>query len=478
MPKKVEAQPQWWKNPLSIVAILAAFTFLLQVLFLKQANGIGSDEGVHVLSGLWMLEGFRPYSNFYYSHPPLVALTSAWGVKIFGSMYAVRVLFLLLNCISVLPLYAILSRITKSKFAAVVAIAFYLSYPLLVHHDWRFVALREVVTLFLILFVWAGFVIPKSAWSLPLQLMAAIGSAFTFLPSSLSLLVLSLAMIVSENSSTKRRNAFFDRYAVLGMLTGLVLLTFFILVPQSFHHTFLEHFYRINFSISRTTRMLTLFSFSSDLIVHILACCGLLMGALQKKPVRGFAVASLVMIGAVFLPKEFHPHYFAAGAIGFAIGIAIFVATLENFSRLAEKKIMRLSIGTVLALHLMIALPVLLTEWIGNRDARYQQSIQILRTVPEPVLTLFDPIPVIEAKRNFVHRYYLSDFRTFGGIVRVKLTATQYQDLAEEACSIVLTERDRFYIPLSIQEQWMRDFQVLQLPGDITLLLTKNEGCK
>ncbi len=141
---------------LVVVVVVLAISFAVQMRYLHLAAAPGTDEGVHVEAGRMMLEGYVPYRDFSYLHPPVLPLFAAAGLSVFHGMYGVRVVFLLLNTLSLGLLFAVIRTLTKDRGAALLALAFMLTYHEMLFHDWRFLASRQLSNVFVIAYFYLG----------------------------------------------------------------------------------------------------------------------------------------------------------------------------------------------------------------------------------------------------------------------------------------------------------------------------------
>ena len=141
-----------------IVMFIVLFFFLLQVRYLHLATNSITDEGVYAQAGRMMWSGLMPHRDFPLWHMPLLPFLIGLGLKIFGSMYVLRVLFLLVNCLMAIPLFVTLKHLNKNTACAIFAILFYLTFHEMVHHDFRLLAIRQVSNAIFILYFYVGIV--------------------------------------------------------------------------------------------------------------------------------------------------------------------------------------------------------------------------------------------------------------------------------------------------------------------------------
>lgn len=451
--------------------ILLAY-FMLQAGTLRWSSNPIYDEGVHADAGRMIFEGFLPYRDFSYPHPPLLPLFIGGGLKVFGSMNAVRMVYLLLNVLSILPLYAILVKIGKNRFAALFAVLFYLTYIEMVHHDFRIVATRPFNNLFFIGFLYWGLVKPYRRWSGLWQGLCALLAAFSFLPSMANLGITSF-MIIFLEKDRRRRRTLLKRFVLIGCLVGAALGAFFLAVPGSLQQTVLEHLRIVPMSPKART-IWTIGASRKDLFFYSASLWALLIAIMQKRS-RVVALAMLLMILTVFLPNEFYPHYFVVIAVPLTIGILFLMVFL--FSSLADRPFLATVLaGLLLSLHLSLTLPPLLTEWTGHTNPGYEPVPAFLAQTPEPMLTFMEPIYAVDAHRTVVHHYYRAASR-FGQLTGHLFSSEEFLRLGTLACTIVLPPWDQDFVPKAIQEQWKSMYTEVSYKPWLKVYLTNNPGC-
>jgi hypothetical protein len=149
-----------WKDSdshcIALAAAISLAFFFLQARHLHEAAMPATDEGVYAEAGRMMWGGLVPHTDFGFWHMPLMPLLIGLGLKMLPGIYAVRMVFLFAHCFAVVPLALFLRRISPGIVAPIVAVFFYLSFHELVHHDFRFLAIRQLANDLLILFLFFG----------------------------------------------------------------------------------------------------------------------------------------------------------------------------------------------------------------------------------------------------------------------------------------------------------------------------------
>ncbi|OGJ63688.1 hypothetical protein A3C37_02815 [Candidatus Peribacteria bacterium RIFCSPHIGHO2_02_FULL_53_20] len=459
---------------LLLVILLCVGVFFLQVLHLHEAAFPVTDEGSHAEVGRMIVEGFAPYRDFYYPHPPLLPLLIGSGLQLFGGMYPIRFIYLLLNVTSAIPLFLILRRLTGDRFGAVIGVMMYLTYSEMVHHDFRFLALRQLSNVLVIAFASMGILCRQWKYRSSIETVLASLTALLLYPATVNIALLSLLIILRE-STKQQRAAQLRHYAAVGSVTIAFLLLFYALVPGSFDQTFLEHFGLP--TMSRWGRIQWVMdSDPRDLFFYGSTTASLLLSTALLRGYRWLSLCALSMIGAIFLPAEFWPHYFVTAAFAFAVGAALLPTLLRRMLPVRTVIIPWTIALLILALHIDRTLPSLLAEWNGNRGGDYHQIVAQLRTYPEPVLTFMEPIYAIDAGKKLTqHPYRATRFTTAHMSSLHHINASQFLLLAEDACTIFLTGWDRSFLPPEVLQNWMKLYEVVS--DDPRILLTHNPHC-
>jgi hypothetical protein len=146
------------KIEFSLHFLVISCFFYAQFLNLHNAEAAFTDEGVYAQAGSLIMDGLIPHRDFPLWHMPLLPWFIGITLKLTGEMYYVRTLFLFLNCLAVFPLYLTFREIRKNIYAALFAVLFYLTFHEMVHHDFRFVAIRQLANDLWIVFFYLGVV--------------------------------------------------------------------------------------------------------------------------------------------------------------------------------------------------------------------------------------------------------------------------------------------------------------------------------
>lgn len=462
-----------WKSGLLPVTCLACAVFALQVRTLPWIANTSTDEGAHAEAGRMIFEGYMPYRDFYYSHPPLLPLFIGLGLQLSGGMFLPRLIYLFLNIFSVIPLFMILRRISGTYLGALVAIVFYLTWYQMVDHDFRFIETRQFANVFFIAFLYFAIVRPDRRWSSVYQTIFSIASVFTVFPIAADLLFVSLAIIFSAPSVEERRRLL-RHFVTIGIIcTGAVLLLW-ITLSHSLELTLLFHAY-VSVGSSRMDRIGYLVSNQPDTILYTLSIASLLWGALRIPRMRAYCLAGLGMILLILVPREFFPHYFVTAGVAFAIGLATFAIAILQLFRSRSLLLAYLVIAGMTTSHLTRTLPPLLASW-QSADVSYYASIQELAGLPGPMLTFMEQIWAIDAKKEIVQHYYRAGMRYFYAFGK-PVPDDFFAHLSDRACTIVLPGWDQAFVPSPILHSWLDRYRRLDISPHLLVLATDHPFC-
>lgn len=376
---------QWF--PLLAVTALAALFFALQLQYLHIVACPYTDEGIHSLVGRLILDGKKLYQDFTYGHPPGLPLFIGIHLELFDAIYPARVVYLFLNCFCIIPLYFVVARITGSRWAGIVGACFYISYHEMMHHDGRFLALRQLSNVLLIAYLCVGVLAPRGWKGFFGQTVLALLNLFTLFLSGATILVSSLALIFTSYE-TGQRLAAFKRYLLMGLICLGALTAFFVFVPGSFENTVTEHFVRPR--VGWHHRWHAMFRPKSrDFFLFCISICSLLVSSLFLRRMRAFSLASLFMIVFVYFPREFFYHYFVIAAPALAFGAAAFFVVMQALLQRVWVGAPYVLAAAAVAGQMYMSTPGLFKEWRNHKSRDYYEFIEILRRQPEPFLTFF-----------------------------------------------------------------------------------------
>jgi hypothetical protein len=461
------------RSELAVLGALVLLFFVLQVWNLPLAAFPRADEGVHAEAGRMIVDGYMPYRDFSYAHPPLLPVLIGVGLKITHAMLPLRVAGLLLNCLGVIPLYLVVRKLGGTPLPGLIAVTCYLTYHEMVHHDFRFLASRQLANLLFVLFLYFAVVKREGRGTGVAQGLLAGASLFVLYQAGVNVALVAVAAAVQPGVGV-RRGVLIRRYAVMGLLIAAALAVFFLAVPGSFDETIRVHFHVVR-SIDRAGRLWRFISFR-DSACYLFGVAGLLAGAALLPRLRALAVALLATIMLVLVPREFYPHYWVLAAPAFTVGIWM-LAELAR-SRLSGRlpALGTAAAGLILATQATLALPSLLKEWLFTTNPEYHATVRVLANLPEPLLVFYEPIYGIDAGQRLVHHYYQAASR---GLVVLgeKMSRDELARLADQACTILVTRADLPLLPREVVAEWQVSFRRHDAPADVLVLTTDRPGC-
>ncbi len=447
------------------LSVLLIASFALQVRTLHVAAAPMTDEGVHVEAGRMILEGYVPYRDFSYLHPPVLPLFSALGMSLFDGMYGVRFVYLLLNTLSVAGFFAVIRRLTGDRGVALLAAAFLVTYHEMIFHDWRFLATRQFSNVFFAAFLYLGVVRPRMRWSVVLQCVAAVLATLTIFPAFVNVALSSAALTVADGVKLRTLR----RYAMI-IAACVACSALLFVIPGAYDRLIGLH--ADVAGESRWDRFAWLFlSSGPNLPLYFFGMCGLVLGGLSRPNLLPMCAACIGMVAVLLLPGEFLPHYVVLTAFPLALGIALFALTLGTLLPSAFRRWSAVLMLPVLCLHLSLSLPSLLREW--NEDPGvFWRNVDLLRSLPEPVLTFQEPMYAIEAGKRVTHHYMRAGRQSFS-----PPSLDELRSLADASCSITVTSVDSGFLPDDIEIEWEGRYEQAGDADWKSVYRTHNEGC-
>lgn len=422
--------PKEFFREYSIPFCVALFFFILQARHLGSATWVSSDEGVYALAGVMMMKGYLPHAEIPLWHMPLLPLLIGVGIKIFHSLHFVRIIFLAANCMSVALLWNFLTKVTRNVMAATATIIFYLSFHEMVHHDFRFMAIRQLANILLLAFFVTLYVHGRRREVA--QWIISISSAFLFIPSFLHVIVASAYGISTSRKWWHEAERYFIIFSTATILVSLYLL----LIPEALQQVVVDQAGRGG---SRIARMDDIF-LEKDRIFLLLGLVGLAVSLMQRKTRALGAVNVSIVVLTIFLPSTFMPHYVVTAAPSMAFGIFVLFNALTTFSKTFGMVIMTVC----LSLHAMAVGPSLLQEWVWNRNASYTPYFENIGKLPEPIFTVE---PILAAGQ---FKEIPAELLHYSNRPPIAVTKKPIQEILIKSCSISLDGSTRKLISVDM----------------------------
>ena len=455
---------------LLVVAVSALF--VAQLWNLRRAAAPYTDEGVYAEQGRLLFSGRVPHRDFFLVQMPLLPAAIGAGLKIFDSMYVLRVLYLFLNSIGVLLLFRYLVATRKAPLAALAACLFFATYHEMVDHDFRFLAVRQLANLFLFGILLNSVRRPKASTTVAVVLCCL--GTFTFLPFLVDAGFIYAALVFSEPNRSARLALARTYVAPLGA-AALLVLVYFALVPGSFDQVVL--FQRERPFMPYSERLTWILQYStSDLLFYGLGLVGLLVGAAFMRGHRAFSIAMFgTLVVSIAAGAGFYPHYLVAAAPALAWGV--FCAVTFAWERLAPRSVspVFVVVAIVLSIHLGIVLPSLSREWASNSYPEFYQVVEAIRDSGGPVLA-FEPIYAVESGIPAVY-HFNEDVRSLG-IMGKSLAPGQIRELEAQACTILIEPFSASrVVPQATLDAWRAKYPTRVSNWWGTVLETRHADC-
>jgi hypothetical protein len=469
--------PRLKVGELSLVMGLGLLFAALQMAHLYMSISPDTDEGVYAEAGRLMLAGKVPYRDFPLSHMPLFPLLVGVGLRLAGSMYGVRLLSVLINCLAVVPLYIALRWTVPdardARAAALCAAAFYSMYHEMVFHDYRSVAIRPLVNVCVLVYFALGTVRTSRLWITFTQALLSLSVAMLFLPGLANVALISSALIVTTDRD--RRWLAVRRYAAIGVVTVAAIALVFWMIPGSLQKVVLDHLNRS--PVPRLWRLSYVLQQPEERFFYVLSTGSLIVAAAAVRGLRTWSAAMLAIIAISLLaPSNFYLHYVTVAAPALAFGIFAFALEISHAAQLSRRHARALVYGALtltVCTQAAIVMPGLLREW-GASNADRRLLIDRLARSPEPVLTV-KPIYAVEAHKHLVAE--LEPVYMDPPVESRHFDVEDYLHAGAKACTIVLEKAAYQTIPAHALEQWRRDYESVFANPAGTLLLTHHPEC-
>ena len=457
-----------------LIALLTCLVFFgLQAMNLRVSVAF-TDEGAYVEVGRLMLNGLVPYVDFKFWHMPLMPAAIGMALKISGSLYWLRLLYLALGITAAHLLFELLSRRTGDGIAALVALFFYLSFDYMHRYDFRYFALRQSANILLIAYLGAAhFLKPQQCRSVLLAFLSAcIG--LTFLPAAVCLAALSIALVI-ETAGKDQQRALFRDFAIAATVMGAAL-WLWAMIPGAVEQAVLAQAGRPG--EPRLERIAQMLGSRENRLLFGVGAAGLALELIVPSArSRALAMALLLMfIVNVLVPTNYFPHYTSGAAIAFATGACLLVLRIrKSWGEIGWRRWgANVAVGGLVFLQAWFGLPSVLKEWRENRHPDFYAFAAIVHRQPEPLLAL-PAILAAEADREMVPEltpYYIH------APMPVRLPGDPlFESAAAKACTIVLNDYLSKRISSTLNERWLSNYDIVERNGWGWILLTRNPHC-
>lgn len=468
-------QHPWMPEHLDIVAVAAMLScvFMLQAWHLATVQLPATDEGVYTLVGNLLLRGYALHRDVPLWHMPLLPVLAGIGRQLLGGLYGLRLAYLIINCLAVLPLFAILRSVTGSRLAAVTGIAFYLTFNEMLDHDFRMLAIRQTANVLSIVFVWCHVCGAAFRWRRVVQAVCTVLTALLFLPALVQLGILAGGLALS--ASGKERTASIRAYAYMLLAGAAFAGGYLLLLEGAFQQVVVEQVQRTAYD--RWWRVLRILR-KPDALFAAFGSTSLLLAALLFRRWRWVYASMLgVTLLSIFLSTNYFDHYISAAGPALALGVAAGVLLLRES---AQSLPVRMQEPAVWAACLCLVfwqastnVPWLLRTWLQPGLRFHAETIDALRQQPEPVLTV-QGIYVAEANMLPVLGPWQDVFRPPVSPVHDRQL---YDSVFLAACTILVEPGMRTSIPADVLRAWTGSAVVVHSNPLATILRTANPQC-
>ncbi len=291
-------------------------------------------------------------------------------------------------------------------------------------------------------------------------------ASLTLFPAFLNVAVLSGALVLSDEkpfSAAKRYGC------ILFLCVVAIALT--LLIPGAFERLVQSHAEVAG--DDRFQRFLWLFkSTGPNIPLYFIGITGLLFGTAVRPTLLPFSVAGLAMIGLLLIPGEFLPHYVVTAEIALALGVAFFSLVLGSILPMQFANYGAWVMLPLFVVHASLSLPSLLHEWVDDRSVGFWENVELLKTMPEPVLMFQEPIYAIEAGKRITQHYYRAGRQVYG-----PWSIDVFRELGSRSCTIALTGWDHSFVPDDVERLWEGMYEKVPSNTWDGIYLTHNSGC-
>lgn len=388
-----------------MVAALFVSLCAVQIWSLQHSAKPLSDEGVYLYAAKLIAAGATPYKNFLLVHPPGAILAIAGFFKLFGiDLVLLRAVYVILCQSVMLPIYMIVRRRSVDIWPALCALAAWIGFVQLQHHDTRFVALRVVALIPLAWGLWLGL----DGRRPPAAFLAGLFVSLTvFITFSVVFITAPLALGLLYLHRRARRHW---GWLLAGMIAGAIPLLLTFTIPRAWECLIEFHANRVRFPWPYRRDVLWIVVGSSP-AVFALWLIGMLNG--KSRDVRLIGLANLFAIAAVFaVPRSNAMHYYNILGVTLAVSAGLGVAALSIWGQ--ESNWRRLyGAAVALSLFMMIILQfaaVCLPDYCSKEGQGYHDLIAQLRRCEGPLMTI-EPIYALDAGLDIPGHYYVADIR-------------------------------------------------------------------
>jgi hypothetical protein len=260
----------------------------------------------------------------------------------------------------------------------------------------------------------------------------------------------------------------------MGAIVCTIFIAFITLFPNSFQSTILDHFQKIQvLPLTRTQRLIPLIS-GYDAVFYFLSVSSLILTVATQRKWRIWALAMLTIIFSTLLPREYYVHYHTFAALAYTMGCAFFILLLREAKKIWMMfPAVEILAFSVLTMRLTIVLPPLVNDWLWLRlDPTYYQIVNVLKTLPEPILTFKEPIYAIDSNKKIVQYYWRATARSYPRPPEKELDM-----LAQQACTIFLPKPDQQYLPKSLLEKWANNHLEIKRFQNVRIFLSTDSRC-
>ena len=428
------------------------------------------DEGVYLSLVQSVAAGTgRLYRDLMLCHPPGVVWAGAWlWPQVHGSLYALRLLYIAVCALGLIPMYAIARRVFGVQ-AALFTLFLLCASPGFANWLGRNIFLDPLLNVPLYAALWMLLCLPGKRAGVASGAGALLGLSYlikeTAVPAALSVC---LALLVAARLDRDRPGEI-GRWTWLWMGLGFAVTFGLVLaalarIPGYLYYTFSLNAYAVRRWDLRSYELTT--GFYALPLPMTFGFLGTLLMALrpQSRAERFLGLFALVMtLLMVFVPKPFYWRYLTAAFPVFCMGVAVWWRRFLAKPRPAFARGLACTFLALFGLVHLASLVLYHTKESPNPPA-YCTALQTLRDGPGPIFTL-DPlwapasghplIPIVQRLNRVT--------------IDVPVTPAEYAAALAPCPTVVLDRENLRWLPpetvAAIRQQYRTVFR-FQSPGD------------
>jgi len=397
--------------------ILATVVILFIILHLLMLSPSISDENTYFYMGNLIANGFTPYKDFFYAHPPLNILIIALLIKLFGlNLVVLKFVPIITTALSAIFIYLLL-KTANSRLSGIIAVILFLfSYGTL--RVSTYLTGIDISVLFLMIGLYFLFREKKRK---RLYLVSGILLAIAALSALFSLVAAFIILVIL--SLKNKRNAI---YSLIGFLS--IFLTVNLILILLYGQSYITSVIKYHFLKPETSSSFTTISTIVKDNWLIFLAAGLFIFAKERKKVSVLVIISLAYFLFLLTYKSLFSYY-----IFIILPLLAIIGSYSIFSIADRINNIKLSRILFVAIFVLIGISSLLSSsrYLNYKFQNFNTANEIADYIIENTnseRTLFGddsitPLLALMSERKIAFNYAdLNNFRWRTGLVDIHQT--------------------------------------------------------